>query len=43
MILVGLILLSGMGIAGIKIWIERKNESQKESFTNQNLDSNNDL
>lgn len=45
MILVGIILLSGMSIAGIKIWIERKNESEKESFTNtnQNLEPNKDL
>ena len=45
MILVGIILLSGMSIAGIKIWIKSKNEPEKESFTNtnQNPEPNKDL
>jgi len=45
MVLVGIILLSGMSIAGIQIWIKRKNESEQESFanTNQNIENNKDL
>lgn len=45
MVLVGIILFLGMSIAGIKIWIKRKNESEQESFAspNQNMEDNNDL
>jgi len=45
MVLVGLILLSGMSVAGIRIWLQRKNESKQESFVNtkQNIEHNKDL
>jgi len=36
MVIVGVILLSGMSIAGIQIWLKRKKESESESFTNTN-------
>ena len=45
MVLVGIILLSGMSITGIRIWIKRKNESEQESFANlnQNIENKKDL
>jgi len=36
MVLVGIILLSGMSVAGIRIWLKRKKESAKESIPNIN-------
>jgi hypothetical protein len=45
MVLVGIILFIGISIAGIRIWIKKKNESEQESFanTNQNIENNKDL
>ena len=44
MILVGIILLSGMTAGGIKLWLSRRQESLKQSNSNdtseqQNIDS----
>jgi len=45
MVLVGIILFVGMSIAGIRIWIKKKNESERESFVNnnQNIEPKDDL
>ena len=32
MVLVGIILFIGISIAGIRIWIQKKNESEQKSF-----------
>ncbi|MGI0056030.1 MAG: hypothetical protein ACREAK_01515 [Nitrosarchaeum sp.] len=44
MVLVGIILFIGIGIAGVRFWIKRKNESEQESFVNtKNIENNEDL
>ena len=41
MILVGIILLSGMTAGGIKLWLTRKHESEKQSGLNDTSDNQN--
>jgi type II secretory pathway pseudopilin PulG len=36
MILVGIILLSGMAAGGVKLWLTRKQDSQKQSELSSN-------
>ena len=42
MVLVGIILLSAMGFGGVKLWLKRKNESNKlQNFADSKINDSN--
>jgi len=42
MVLVGIILLSAMGVGGVKLWLKRKNKAnQSQNITDSDLNDSN--